>query len=77
MNSGELTYAEHIEGYNKQVMEEYRDEISSIIRNITLTSDDLDSQGFLTSMAYVNFSGSKAKILKSIEEKTRKRLKKI
>ena len=77
MNSGELTYAEHVEGYNKQVMKEYRDEISSIIRNITLTSDDLDSQGFLTSMAYVNFSGSKAKILKSIEEKTRKRLKKI
>jgi len=77
MDSGELTYSEHVEAYNRQVMEDYRNEITSIIRNIVLTNDDLDEQGFLTSIAYTNFSKSKAKILKSIEEKIRKRLKKI
>lgn len=77
MSNMELTYAEHVEAYNKRVMDEYMDELDSFIRNIELDQDDFDADGFLSQQAYDKLNAAKVVILEDIKSNTKSKLKKI
>ena len=71
----ELTYAEHIAGKRKVILEQYTDQINNSLRNIELKNEDIED-GLLTDTFFnrEDVSDIKKEILQLLTNKAKEEL---